>query len=257
MIKQCILFFSIRRGGTNAVARWLNNQSPSHMIELNGFDPLPHQSHDIFPFKNEEGFKNAEKSERLLVKYENLDFTFKFPFKTYTQKGVIEYTDMFPKCEKFKNVVLLRDFINWSASYHGNTARDLSVHRWRTQLWVKYAKEILKETSYLSDPLFINYDKWFISKEYRMSICQSLDLDFNDNGINNVPINGNGSSFDERRYDNRAQEMDVLERWKLITDKNFSKYIESPCAISMSKKIFGEIIDHEQAIKEIKGITGH
>lgn len=59
----------------------------------------------------------------------------------------------------------------------------------------------------------IYFDEWFINKDYRIKITNDLKLNFNDKGLNDVYSNGR-SSFDEFRYDGKAQKMDVLNRWK-------------------------------------------
>lgn len=87
-------------------------------------------------------------------------------------------------------------------------------------LWVQIAREHLGETNRLDglNSKIVNYDRWFVSEEYRRQISDFLDLEHTDAGLNRVSSYGGGSSFDKKRYHGKAQEMDVLNRWKVFAD---------------------------------------
>ena len=55
-------------------------------------------------------------------------------------------------------------------------------------------------------------DKWFSSKAYRKKVANRTGLEFTDAGLNDIC--SIGSSFNNRSYQGKAQQMDVLNRWK-------------------------------------------
>jgi hypothetical protein len=85
------------------------------------------------------------------------------------------------------------------------------VYRHHTEAW--------KSNKYYN----ISYDRWFASPAYRAEIAQRLSLPYKKGGIDAVrPFKGTDysgcSAFDRDRYNGRAQEMRVLERWKRYRD---------------------------------------
>jgi hypothetical protein len=72
-------------------------------------------------------------------------------------------------------------------------------------------------TSHLESNFYkIFFDEWFVNKDYRKKICADLKLKFTDNGLLDVHQT---SSFDQKKFDGRAQDMDVLNRWKKFEKK--------------------------------------
>ncbi len=84
--------------------------------------------------------------------------------------------------------------------------------------WEEYAREYLSNTGGLIRKIPVNYNLWFQSADYRKQLSKRLDLKFTDAGINTVPKAGDGSSFDLIRYDGRASQMKVIERWINFAD---------------------------------------
>lgn len=98
------------------------------------------------------------------------------------------------------------------------------------EMWMKYAYELIGVTSFFS-PVKVNFlfDEWFVNKEYRKGISSLLGLKFSDAALNRVTRQG--SSFDRRKFDGNAQEMNVLGRWSQIGAKK--------------RKSFNHIIDKD------------
>ena len=117
------------------------------------------------------------------------------------------------------------------------------------QLWTEYAQEFLDETQKLTQKkVCVNYNRWFQDRDYREQIAQLLDIPFTDAGINNVSGCGGGSSFEQRNYVGKAQEMPVLERWKQYADHPayLSMFRNNEQLFHYSEKIFGPIPGTEQ-----------
>ena len=86
----------------------------------------------------------------------------------------------------------------------------------RVERWKQQAKEWLGEASYLKDENLIlcNFNDWHTSWEYRKNLAATLGIPFTDAMREVVNPSAGGSSFDRRRFNGRASQMDLLGRWK-------------------------------------------
>jgi hypothetical protein len=141
-------------------------------------------------------------------------------------------------------IIVLRDLRNTVASIIRSTSKHVLDHRLLhvTGAWRGYAHRYLKQCRFCvgdKDIYFILFDKWFSDSKYRQQICADLGIPFTDAGINRMSGYAGGSSFDGKRFDGRAQEMDVLNRWQ-----NFQSHelYQSRCTnelLKMNTLIFG------------------
>jgi hypothetical protein len=114
-------------------------------------------------------------------------------------------------------------------------------------LWTDYYSEYIKKES---DVIFIIYDKWFVDKKYRKEISNKLGLKFSDEKFESVPNAGRGSSFDGIKYDGRAQEMNVLNRYKQVDNYSMNIFKESEIGQELKNK-WNHLCDLEN-IKKLK-----
>lgn len=119
-------------------------------------------------------------------------------------------------------VIQTRDLLNWFASmvYFG---KPVNVYRLKNyiNIWLEINKEYFLETNYLPNNFIrILYDDFFKSEIYRRNICEKIrDAKYNEKMLNYVPDRGEGSSFDGLKYQDMGQKMDVLNRYKQISDE--------------------------------------
>ena len=115
------------------------------------------------------------------------------------------------------------------------------------QIWNEYYDEYITQES---DIIFIIYDKWFTDIEYRKGISMKLGLTFSDEKFENVPRAGSGSSFDGIMYDGKAQQMNVLNRYKEVNKWSMEEFKKSDVGQDLKNK-WNHICDLEE-IKELK-----
>jgi len=172
------------------------------------------------------------------------------------------------------DILILRDVFNWAASsmlYGGrrNVLSDYVSHfdppnkdKWIEDAsmidargykrvvrymkhWKIYAREHLGLTNYLpNNSICISFNKWFLDEDYRVEIANKLDLDYSDFALNVVgAVMGGGSSFNGLNYDGRAQQMKVLDRWKVFEENSIYNGIfeQNEEAVRMSLEIFGDV----------------
>lgn len=156
------------------------------------------------------------------------------------------FPDEFYFLKNSKKIVLVRDIVNVLASRYKasigpiskHIAFDINVNK--INAWIKGA---------ISKELKIKYEDWLISKEYRDSICEGLNID-NRDLTDHISSAGGGSSFsgivnvNKHRLLNRSKEVDLPEDWNF-----YLKTVE----VIRARKTIGYIKPKEDA-KYIKVI---
>jgi hypothetical protein len=156
-------------------------------------------------------------AEDYLLNIEDFDFKFLDEKKIYDLKFI-------QKNCRIKYIIVARDCYNLLASrfqlYDGYCIKIKE----KMDLWKKHINSCLTN-DYAGIPIIdINYNKWFIDKNYRAEICNKLEITFADKGKDDMPVHSSASSFDEKKMDGHAEDMKVLERWKQFKDNK--EYVE-------------------------------
>lgn len=211
-----IVFIAPQRSGHHAIINWIAQQCKTNLTHYNDVQNSKYiKAHKVYYHQDTPGN---------IVKFLN--------FENKTQNKVDQ---ILKNCKNLNNpskIFILRDCYNCFASaMKYPTARRKRV----VDCWKDIANII---TSPNNDHYYILYNKWFTSKVYRKSICQDLDIEFSDNGINEVSIFGGGSSFSAMEMNNKAQEMKTLERYKKYLNNKVYEDIFTDEIINLNKKIF-------------------
>ncbi|HUX57140.1 MAG TPA: hypothetical protein VMV77_09205 [Bacteroidales bacterium] len=137
---------------------------------------------------------------------------------------------------KFQSREEHKDVYKYLDSGYINDRKDSSPSR--IDLYVKQLEQ-LKNKNFM----VVEFDKWFVSKDYRKYLADKLHFEFNDVADFSrkyVASNGNGSSFDGKIFDLKADEMEVLSRDKaFVDDKEFfglSKTFQEKCVKALKKQ---------------------
>jgi len=226
--KQLIYAFGLRRSGNHGVLNWIFHQRGT-----------PRQFFSNCKLYNPVKRVRKNACNLTIMGFEDCELE----FDSHKFAG---NEDEFTGPDTIKNsVIVLRDPFNTFASRLKNriirkyTLPKLSYY---IDLWKKYAHEYLGHTSNLPDLIPINFNLWFESKDYRMSLSKSLGLEFNDDGLNILSRKGVRSSFDGIKFDTRAQEMQVLNRWQQIPSlQKHLNILKDDEIISLTREIFGDI----------------
>ena len=111
--------------------------------------------------------------------------------------------------------------------------------------WTDYAKEVVGETNLLTNKIFISYNRWASSEEYRKQIILefgnkfSIPVRFDDSLKEVVTRFGDGSSFDGFNFAYQASMMKVNERYKNYeTNPLFRSEVATPEITKLSQQIF-------------------
>lgn len=81
-----------------------------------------------------------------------------------------------------------------------------------------------------------------MERSYRETLAAELNLDFSDEGLNDISKSGRERSFDGDRYVGEAYRMDVLNRWKSYADNpKYLGLIRTEGILHYSHRLFGDI----------------
>ena len=277
-----IRVFGIKHSGQHAIINWIATlfDEPVYFFNNCGWNYDPYRTRrtrgvrkgtvieDIFvPLSklkdhSEEELDKIKKTPKkcLMYSYENvyIDRVYR-ERKPATPEGIVGSSD------KIFDVMMLRDIFNLAATtlkYTGRTFEgydkggddeylsefDYKNYLYRDKLKQKYllaASEYLGETKHMRDKkICISFNDWFLSKGYRECIAAQFGLPNNEISVQIVAGVGNrGSRFDDFEYDGRAQEMNILERWKHFKDNKayWDLMREWDECVRLSNEIFGDI----------------
>ena len=267
--KKEVRVLGLRRSGNHAIINWIAKQIQGQAIFINHVRPLEN------PYRNE--YENQflyprPNSSLRDWKYRDIDWWKQEKVGKFSVKDGLIYSyedqelekvahpsferkhDLYlGKSEERFDVIIMRDPFNLFASRLQSKPREdrpnfsmLEVYSRRytlPELWISYAKECLGETNFLKNKtLFLNYNRWFLDFNYRRDIANQLNLNFSDNGFNDISISGRGSSFDGLKYAGEAHKMDVLNRWKSFVDSTlYRQLLRTDNLLNYSMKLFGHI----------------
>lgn len=235
---NCCRVFAQQRSGHHAVVNWLCRQLPGksalyHLVNENGV------ADTIWMYKDSKPPERTSINSTIKVNNVVFNVEGRPPSASYKQFLVFQKNPisiLSPIKHEFMNVIVIRDILNTLASR-------INHFTWRNgeqevSDWKEYAKEVLRQTKYLKNPICILFNLWFVSLEYRKNISKLLGfgMNFTDIGLQDVPCHGGGSSFDGLKKDGHASEMRVLNRYHGLWHK-ISKYIDEE-AMFLNRSIF-------------------
>tara|TARA_Y100000034_G_scaffold288_1_gene400 strand:- start:2145 stop:2885 length:741 start_codon:yes stop_codon:yes gene_type:complete len=238
-----IRFFAMMRSGQHAVINWLLAQLPKPHTFIN--DPL----HPVQRF----GKKRLAQPNDLYYVY-NIEDRFILDGAAESEEKLHDYSDV--RDGGIINVLILRDPFNLFASrYARETARKnlatgekqheeirncswSPLEGWTSkkalECWKNHVKEVRSPTII---NLIVNYNEWVLSEEYRKSLSEFFEVEFNDVGYEKLAIvQGEGSSFDGIQ---KLESSKVLKRYKkYIYDGYFMSLFDKE-TVALAEDIFG------------------
>lgn len=215
-LERVILLHGLKRSGTHAIAGWIRGHGRIHFhSNLIPIAPILTGKGSVLPPRD---FACLLQERGVLERLARSRY----------QQLVVGLEDHEPGITPFRNapceilhVLVLRDPYNLFASRirKGTTGRGslafAPAHLPRfVALWKRHAREFLGRTRQLANAVFVDYDRWFASTDYRKRLSAELGFEFSDSEFSRVPDAGGGSSFDGQRFDGRNVEMNVLHRYQ-------------------------------------------
>jgi len=215
------------RAGSNAISNWIFSQYPKEWNAVYKSDSEP--SLKFFYYYFDELALNPEVLRQQCIKL--------FKFKKIQKKRMSINDD-------YKIVVY-----GWRDPWN-HFAALLKFWDYKSRLWNKRLKSIKKKCipnhknilsqalgikKFLPDnAIFLNYNEWFQSPEYRKKIATALELPTSEKNINKV---WEKSKFEP---DNKnAQSLKVFDRWKeYIDNEDYRSFFEDKELIELSRQFW-------------------
>ena len=139
-------------------------------------------------------------------------------------------------------IIVLRDIHNYLASLLAAWFNSNDQVEPMMVLYKSYARQAQKVVDGDSSFVFINFNSWFLSKDYRIKTAERLGFKTNGAAFKRVPTNGGGSSFDGMAYMGRADEMQVLQRWKHYQNNlQYQTILQDQSLLDLSNSLFGDL----------------
>lgn len=218
--------FGLRRTGNHAIINWLHGHCSTTSEHFNN----QRLSQNLLWEP-----KTSTPRELVTVSFEEQKLPGSRPF--------ILNEKILGEAKSIQCAVVMRDPFNLFASrFKHKPLRKQTIARMRyfTDLWKGYAREYLGQTQILPNCVPVSFNKWFYDEAYREELSRAFGFVSSSNVIEGVSPKGHGSSFDGLKYNGRAQEMKVLERWRhLAKDRQYRKIFEDEELIKLSDQIFG------------------
>ncbi len=219
----------LRRSGIHAVVNWmkqsLDTTGEPHVllnnVRLTRLNPKP--SNVVFS----RNFAAADsENEHVLVTFED------------KRLDRIDASSLLRRigADQRRRLVVIRDPYNLVASRLRRTrqrrASDMRPSR-VAELWPGHAMHDEAWTRCV-------YNRWFADEAYRRQLATVLGLPTCPPLPRRIARAGHGSSFDGTRYDGRAGEMRVLDRWrKFAADEEFRRHLSHPELAALSAEVCG------------------
>lgn len=252
------------RSGNHAVINWITNQVRGRACFLNCTEGKHNPFHTARPMEdgrsyetNDPSFDLASEQQGRLSPKDYLIFSHEDSFLANACSEIFEQQHdawVGPSRRRY-DVLVLRDPFNLFASRRWAGVDEVSPAT-ALRIWKQHAREFLGKTRRLRHRrVLISYNHWFADREYRRAIAGQLGLCFTDQGLERVACCNGGSSFDGLRYDGRAGQMKVLERWRYFASIPEFWGLFDRQTLRLSRQIFGPA-PHIEAMLEQNAFAG-
>lgn len=250
-VNRCELrVVGMSRSGNHAIINWMLQQAPGRYCFLNCCEPKTNPFHSARPTAsgevvevNYQPFDLAAERAGCFSPKEWLVHSYEDCFLGMVHHRVFEqhHDEWVGASARRRDVLILRDPFNLFASRLQRSQGSIT-HGTNKRIWLQHAREFLGRRRYLpKNRLAISYNRWVVDCGYRRSIAEALGLRFTDAGFETVVATAGGSSFDGLRYNGRASQMKVFERWKSHADEPRYRSLFNEEIVALSHEIFGSI----------------
>ncbi len=241
------IVMALRRSGQHAIISWIMALTNGDSHHLNNVRPNrnPYNCVGHAP-KNKDWVRNGLRGKFkhvacLVYNYEHR------PIGQLTNLG-FDHNKCVGASGATNRVLILRDPFNNAASLrkriknknndYGDKVFDL---RSFTKVWRQYAQEFAGDTNLFKNKVCINYNRWCTTASYRLKIAEQLGIKQDSSPYLKVPRIGMGSSFDSRKFNGKADQMEFTTRWETYRDRPKFRALFDSKTIKLYRRIFDPI----------------
>ena len=183
-----------------------------------------------------EAIRNFSVKDQLILSFENRQIDHD-EYQAYLNQREI----FCGESAKTVKIIVLRDIHNYLASLSAAWFSADDLIEPMMALYKTYAQQAQKVRDGSSEYVFINFNRWFSAKNYRIETAKKLGFKTSGEAFKRVPTNGGGSSFDGIAFMGKADEMQVLQRWKHFqNDARYQSILQDQRLLDLSNHLFGD-----------------
>ena len=245
---------ALHRSGHHAIVHWIEEQAGNVGCFLN--DCSPRRNPYLTCAKDGySSFKRVELSEQAAGRHTRKDFLL-YNYESQELSAVADSVfdanreKWLGRSKTRQDLLVLRDAFNFFASIRkvrddrSGLFIDERLGNW-VRLWKAYAREFKSDSAMLPEKVTVSFNAWVSDREYRKALASKLGLEFTDAGRERVVAWG--SSFDGKRFDGEASQMQVLKRWQgMAEDPLYRSLFRDRELVDLSNEIFGFIPGTEE-----------
>jgi len=218
--------FCFWRSGIHAIWEWLRNISHIEKYVLADDVKLPLQSLNRMYIY---GKATPSDTEYMHITFNEL-----------AVRRVYEHCDSFLSESLHKIMVHIRDPYNWVASRLRMMSKHPgvllgSVDPKLMSVWCDYAEHL---TRMPAGVVRFTFNEWFQSSECRKSVASQLGFVTDGAAEENVRGVSGGSSFDGTRFNKKATQMKVLQRYEEYANDLFYRALFTDRVVGLAKEVF-------------------
>lgn len=228
---KIILVFATKRSGHHAVINWIGENMSEPVVFYNNPDTSKFIHGKLMLRSNLS--KNDPLNKR---KYGKNKPKFKiYNFENCSLKKQKRFLKSKLVKDHYGSVIVIRDIYNTLASaMKKNKDGNFDLIK---KMWIEQCREILGETNYVDGKIFVNYNKWFCDRKYRIKKAREIGFKNKDKAMDEIDPHGRGSSFDKTKIN--ARQLDVLNRYKNFLDSNKFNSLLTEELHLLNEKVFG------------------
>ncbi len=231
-----LVILGMRRSGNHLVINWIRGQTHATNVFFNNIKTASH------PFKAwpDYSLHRGPARPRIILSYEDqsLDTVRSGPLLPFLEQRLAK-----PGVRLFCGVVL-RDPYNLFASRlkkwpeRFESGADIAAQR---QMYLDHCNLSRDAQALFGDTPIrpIYYNRLLADPAFRNDLSRQFDLAQGDAGLDDVPMNGGGSSFDGYDIDHQQIQRGVFDRWRgFQDDPRFRKAVDDPRVRDIAETLF-------------------
>lgn len=245
-----IAIHALQRSGLHGVVGWVLSHLDSKYLFIN--HAMKHDGYDNGFFTNITRIRERYSTESNIGKFEGQVIpTIIVGIEDEETKVALRWLQrqFGKKARRICNVLVIRDPYNLYASrLRGQLGHLGKVNPTATDYEVFVRKyqdhaKIIDNSPRSDDWVTISFNEWFTSGNYRKVVRDQLNLSESAGARHDAVLDyGGGSSFDGLRFDGKASEMKILDRWREFeSDPKMIRILRNKQLARIDRQYFGTI----------------
>lgn len=232
---EILIIFGMQRSGNHLAINWIRGQTPASTVFYNNIrkDSHPFDAWSLYNLRRNKGLP------KIILSYEDVGLE---DVLSGRLRDFVAQRQRSPGVSVRCGVVL-RDPYNLFASRLKSKPERFETDEsidFQQQLYISHgtiARTPREVGGFEVVPIL--YNRLLADADYRNELSSTLGLEKGDKGLEQVPMNGLGSSFDGYLADHKQIQKGVFERWRALeSDPRLRKAVDHPRIRQIGEELF-------------------